>query len=72
MTSPNNTPLTEDCPVQSPSSYFMDAKCPGCCKITAVIGRVGCWPLQWPISPEKEKQGFQRMFVQNEAALNVP
>ncbi|XP_050607158.1 40S ribosomal protein S27-like isoform X1 [Macaca thibetana thibetana] len=35
--------------VQSPSSYFMDVKCPGCCKITTVLSRaqtvvlcVGC------------------------------
>ncbi|XP_010352885.1 40S ribosomal protein S27-like [Rhinopithecus roxellana] len=35
--------------VRSPSPYFMDVKCPGCCKITTVLSRaqtvvlcVGC------------------------------
>ena len=36
------------CLVQSPKSYFMDVKCPGCYKITAfshaqtIVLRVGC------------------------------
>ncbi|KAL4688673.1 hypothetical protein H8959_004925 [Pygathrix nigripes] len=25
--------------VRSPSPYFMDVKCPGCCKITTVLSR---------------------------------
>ncbi|KAM9680296.1 small ribosomal subunit protein eS27-like [Dama dama] len=35
--------------VQTPDSYFMDVKCPGCCKITTVVSHaqtvvlcVGC------------------------------
>ncbi|XP_017352396.1 40S ribosomal protein S27-like [Cebus imitator] len=37
------------CLVQSPNSYFMDVKCPGCCKITMLFSHaqtvvlcVGC------------------------------
>ncbi|XP_032980293.1 40S ribosomal protein S27-like [Rhinolophus ferrumequinum] len=40
------------CLVQSPSSYFMDMKCPGCCKITTVFSHaqtvvlcVGCFTV---------------------------
>ncbi|XP_024423676.2 small ribosomal subunit protein eS27-like [Desmodus rotundus] len=44
------------CLVQSPSSYFLDAKCPGCCKIQMLTSpcteevlcfccsMVLCWP----------------------------
>uniref|UniRef100_A0A8C6RCY6 40S ribosomal protein S27-like n=1 Tax=Nannospalax galili TaxID=1026970 RepID=A0A8C6RCY6_NANGA len=30
------------CLVQSPNSYFMDVKCPGCSKITTVLGLERC------------------------------
>nr|XP_012624583.1 40S ribosomal protein S27-like [Microcebus murinus] len=39
----------KNCLVQSPNSYFMDVKCPGCCNITVVFSHaqtlvlcVGC------------------------------
>ncbi|XP_036888673.1 40S ribosomal protein S27-like, partial [Sturnira hondurensis] len=42
-------------PVQSPSSYFMDVKCPGCYKVTTTFSHapvvVLCWLLHCPRQP---------------------
>ncbi|XP_014447326.1 40S ribosomal protein S27-like [Tupaia chinensis] len=35
--SPEKKKHKKQCLVQSPNSYFMDVKCPGCYKITTVI-----------------------------------
>eukprot|EP00069_Balaena_mysticetus_P019195 bmy_11795T0 len=41
--------------VQSPSSYFMDVKCPGCYKITTVFSHA-----QTVVFLQEEKQGLQK------------
>merc|ERR1712133_359339 len=48
--------------VQSPNSYFMDVKCPGCYKITTVFSLVP--------TDRRESQIDGRMFVQKEGSLN--
>ncbi|KAK2107721.1 hypothetical protein P7K49_012886 [Saguinus oedipus] len=51
--------------VQSPNSYFMDVKCPGCYKITTVFSHaqtvvlcVGCSTVLCQL--QEEKQGLQK------------
>ncbi|XP_065791193.1 small ribosomal subunit protein eS27-like [Muntiacus reevesi] len=38
--SPEEKRKLKKCLVQSPNSYFMHMKCPGCCKITAGFSHV--------------------------------
>ncbi|CAO2592703.1 40S ribosomal protein S27, partial [Lemmus lemmus] len=62
--------------VQSPNSYFMDVKCPGCYKITTVfshaqmVGSLVCRLLHCPLSAyRRESKTDRRMLLQEEAAL---
>ncbi|KAK2113570.1 40S ribosomal protein S27 [Saguinus oedipus] len=62
--------------VQSPRSYFMDLKCPGCYKITMVFSHaqtvVLCWLLHCPLPAYRRKsKAYRRMFFQEEAALKA-
>uniref|UniRef100_A0ABI7WU46 40S ribosomal protein S27 n=1 Tax=Felis catus TaxID=9685 RepID=A0ABI7WU46_FELCA len=64
--------------VQSPNSYFMDAKCPGCYKITTVFSHtqtvvlcVDCSTVLCQPTGRKSKAP-RRMLLQIEAALNAP
>ncbi|KAK1329125.1 hypothetical protein QTO34_011304 [Cnephaeus nilssonii] len=69
--------------VQSPNSYFMDVKCPGCYKITTVFSHaqtvvlcVGCSTVLCQPTGGKarltEGKCFNRMLLQKEAALKAP
>ena len=54
--------------VQSPNSYFMDVKCPGCYKITTVFSLcVGCSTVL--SAYRQESRTDRRMLLQEEAAL---
>ncbi|KAM7327295.1 hypothetical protein ACRRTK_013662 [Alexandromys fortis] len=61
--------------VQSPNSYFMDVKCPGCYKITTVFNHaqtvvlcVSCSTC--PLSAyRRESKTDRRMLLQEEVAL---
>ncbi|KAA8591648.1 hypothetical protein FQN60_017022 [Etheostoma spectabile] len=68
--------------VQSPNSYFMDVKCPGCYKITTVFSHaqtvvlcVGCSTVLCQPTGGKARltEGKQRaMLIQEETALVLP
>ncbi|XP_075209716.1 LOW QUALITY PROTEIN: 40S ribosomal protein S27 [Chanos chanos] len=60
--------------VQSPNSYFMDVKCPGCYKITTVFSHaqtvvlcVGCSTVL--CQPTGESPSNRGMLIQKKAAL---
>ncbi|CAI9159551.1 unnamed protein product, partial [Rangifer tarandus platyrhynchus] len=61
--------------VQSPNSYFMHVKCPGCYKITTVVSHAQnssfvCWLLYCPLPAYRRKsKAYRRMLLQTEAAL---
>ncbi|CAI9164491.1 unnamed protein product, partial [Rangifer tarandus platyrhynchus] len=63
------------CLVQSPNSYFMDVRCPGCYKITTIFSHVQhsrfvCWLLNCPLPACRRKsKAFRRVLLQAEAAL---
>ena len=63
--------------VQSPNSYFMDVKCPGCYKITTVFSHaqtvvlcVGC--LLFSASLQEEKQGLQKDALSDGSSAKSP
>ncbi|CAG5886319.1 unnamed protein product [Menidia menidia] len=66
--------------VQSPNSYFMDVKCPGCYKITTVFSHaqtvvlcVGCSTVLCQPTGGKARltEGQYRVLIQEEAALAI-
>uniref|UniRef100_A0A8C8W3E6 40S ribosomal protein S27-like n=1 Tax=Peromyscus maniculatus bairdii TaxID=230844 RepID=A0A8C8W3E6_PERMB len=61
--------------VQSPDSYFMDVKCPGCYKIATVFSHaqtvvlcIGCSTVC--ASPQEEKPGSQKAVHLEESNTN--
>ncbi|KAM4866346.1 small ribosomal subunit protein eS27-like [Thomomys bottae] len=64
--------------VQSPNSYFMDVKCPGCYKITTVFSHaqtvlcVGYSTVLCQPTGGKARLTCRRMFLQKEAVLKAP
>ena len=62
------------CLVQSPNSYFMDVKCPGCYTITTVFSHaqtVFVWVVQLCCaSPQEEKPGSQKAVHLEESNTN--
>lgn len=61
------------CREQSPSSYFMDVKGPGCCKITTAFGHARAVGLcVGSVSLQEGEQGWQGGLLQKEAALTAP
>ncbi|KAM9418192.1 small ribosomal subunit protein eS27 isoform 2-T2 [Salvelinus alpinus] len=64
--------------VQSPNSYFMDVKCPGCYKITTVFSHaqtvvlcVGCSTVLCQPTGGKARLTEGQVLIQEEAALVV-
>ncbi|PWA15216.1 hypothetical protein CCH79_00008676, partial [Gambusia affinis] len=64
--------------VQSPNSYFMDVKCPGCYKITTVFSHaqtvvlcVGCSTVLCQPTGGKARLTEGQVLIQEEAALTV-
>ncbi|KAG7225500.1 hypothetical protein INR49_027495 [Caranx melampygus] len=64
--------------VQSPNSYFMDVKCPGCYKITTVFSHaqtvvlcVGCSTVLCQPTGGKARLTEGQVLIQEEAALAV-